>query len=85
MSRVCAIIQWSSEFLCEILLTANKNFANCSWEHLVHDAYVSHIAGKKRIFELFASEYKMRDDALKRVYESYQEIMLSFTVKTTMM
>ncbi len=79
------MIQWSSEFLCDILLTANKNFANCSWEYLVHDAYVSHIAGKKRLMELFASEYKTRDDALKRVYESYPDIMLSLTVKTSMM
>jgi hypothetical protein len=84
MSRVCAMLQWSSEFLCNCVISANKGFASLSWQQPIHDIYIDYIADQKRLCEVFSSEYKARDNAIKRVYESYQNILLSTTNKNSM-
>jgi hypothetical protein len=85
MSRLCAMLQWSSEFLCKCLLAANKAFFSINWQPLVHEAYADFIANQSRLNELFVSEYKLRDEGLKRAYESYSDILLSHTTKNSMM
>lgn len=85
MNRVCAMLQWSSEFVCDCVLLANKSFASLHWQQSVHDVYVDRIAEQKRLCDVFTLEYKPRDDALKRVYESYDDIQLSTTIKNSMM
>ena len=84
MSRLCAMLQWSSEFLCKCLLAANRSFSMINWQYLVHEAFVDFIADQSRLHELFISEYKLRDDTMKRAYESYHDILLSYTCKNSM-
>jgi hypothetical protein len=85
MSRLCAMLQWSSEFLCKCLLAANKNFVSINWQPFVHEAYADFIADQGRLNDLFVSEYKLRDEAMKRAYESYSDILLSHTTRNSMM
>jgi len=48
MSRVCAMLQWSSEFLCNCVISANKGFATLYWQQLIHDIYIDYIADQKK-------------------------------------
>ena len=101
MSRVCIMLQWSSEFLCHCLLQANQKFASLNWQYVpqalpallfcnnlnrydVHLAYVDAVAEQKRLTEVFVTEYKSRDAAIARLYESYSDILLSYTKKDKM-
>jgi hypothetical protein len=84
MIRLCAMLQWSSEFLCKCLSAANKVFATITWQPMVHEAFVDFIADHSRLHEVFTSEYKLRDDTMRRAYESYRNILLSHTSKNSM-
>ena len=50
----------------------------------MHLAYVDAVAEQKRLTEVFVTEYKSRDAAIARLYESYSDILLSYTKKDKM-
>jgi hypothetical protein len=85
MSRVCSMLQWSSEFICDCVLLGNKSFAALNWQPLVHDAYVDYIAEEKKLCDVFVYEYKARDSYIARAYISYCDVLLSYTQKNQMM
>jgi hypothetical protein len=85
MSRVCSMLQWSSEFICNCVISANRNYALLNWQEYVHDIYVDYIADQKKLCEIFFAEYKLRDEKMKRVYDSYSSILLSLSGKNSIM
>jgi hypothetical protein len=85
MGRVCSMLQWSSEFICCCVISANRSYAQLHWQERVHNIYVDYIADQKKLCEMFYAQHKLRDEKMKRVYDSYSSILLSLTGKNLMM